>query len=165
MIKLKSFFIKKDWLFFFRDNVLPLIKHPFILICHNDAATVGKCQKILNNPYLIKWYGQNMIPSDKTMGIPVGLQNTAWQGWDYNICHQNYSNKKTNLLYVNFSLNTNPIRNSILNTILQNGFTTNKKQKWADYIKELSTYKFCISPPGFGVDCQRFWNGFSHLRS
>ena len=124
---------------------------------HNSALTVGKHHKVLNNPYLIKWYGQNMIPHFKTHGIPLGLQNKAWDGWNYNICVKNLHNVKDNMLYINFSLKTNPRRQEIFNLLNSKGFVDSPKCKWEEYIRQLSTHKFCISPPGAGVDCHRIW--------
>jgi hypothetical protein len=34
---------------------------------------------------------------------------------------------------------------------------TNENKNFEGYIKELSTYKFCLSPPGRGVDTHRTW--------
>ena len=79
----------------------------FILITHNSDLKSGTYKQIIDNNYLIKWYGQNMTPifnSSKTIGIPIGLQNSQWDGHDYNIIKKYKNNKKENLLYFNFSL-------------------------------------------------------------
>ena len=44
-----------------------------------------------------------------------------------------------------------------MNILLNKGFKKNNKLDWDKYIEDLSTYKFCISPKGSGVDCHRTW--------
>ena len=115
---------------------------------------------IYTNKFLIKWYGQNMIPNyhiDKMVGIPIGLENSQWKGSDYNVCKKYKNNIKEKLLYFNFSLNTNKERGCIENILLKNGFIKNEKTDWETYIKEISTYKFALSPEGNGIDCHRTW--------
>ncbi len=152
-----SFFVKSDWLNYFQQNILPHIKHKFILVTHNSALTVGRHSTILNHPHLVKWYGQNMLNHPKTEGIPLGLNNSSWNKSDYNLCCQCKKNKKENLLYLNFNLHTNPRRKGIYELLKKKGFEMSKKCSWTEYIQQLSTYKFCISPPGAGVDCHRIW--------
>jgi hypothetical protein len=153
-----TFFIKPDWLEYFIDNILPHIKHKFILLTHNSDLTVGLHNEILNNKFLIKWMGQNSIVHPKMDGIPIGLENSFFKGWDYKICHDNYNNIKDKLLYINFNTKTNKIRNNILDTLIKEGFTNKiTRIEWREYIKELSNHKFCIAPPGNGVDTHRIW--------
>lgn len=153
----RSFFVKSDHLDYFQDVIMPHIKNNFVLISHNSDKTVGYHKKILSNSLLIKWYGQNIIYSEKTFGIPIGLENTQWNGWDYNTCVKYKNNPKVNLLYFNFGVLTNSIRKNIRQQLLDNGFTENKKCDWNLYIKDMSTHKFCLSPPGNGLDCHRHW--------
>lgn len=151
------FFVNSSYIDYFQNVIMPFITKKFVLVTHNSDYTVGYHTKILSNPLLLKWFGQNMIPSEKTVGLPIGIENSQWKGSDYSTCVKNKNNKKENLLYVNFSFNTNKERKNIHRKLLENGFTENKKLCWEEYIKTLSTYKFCISPPGGGVDCHRHW--------
>lgn len=152
-----TFFVKTILLDYFIKNILPIISNKFILITH--ASDLCSCNKdeILNNRYLIKWLGQNALINDKVEGIPIGLQNTSFEGWNYNICKYNKNNIKKYLLYINFSLKTNKKRKVIYNILYNNGFKMYDKLKWNKYIEILSQHKFCISPPGNGVDCHRIW--------
>jgi len=153
----RIFFVKTDYLIFFEKYILPFIDHKFIMISHNSAHISGKNKGILNNEFLIKWYGQNMIPHPKTYGIPLGLMNKQWEGSDYSICKKNRNNEKINLLYFNFSINTNKNRVVIRDKLLKNRFEQNHKKDWKGYIEDLSTHFFCVSPEGMGVDCHRIW--------
>ena len=154
------FFVKTDHIPFFSTYILPNIRKKFILITHNSDLLSGQEKNIYNNKNLIKWYGQNMIPNyeiNKMIGIPIGLENSQWKGYDHNICKKYKNSIKENLLYFNFSLNTNTERASIENSLYKNGFTKNESKDWENYIKELSKYKFAVSPEGNGIDCHRVW--------
>lgn len=163
-----TFFVKTDYLSFFVNKILPRILKEFIIVTHNSDYTVGGHEsnsllddmsaKILRNKLLLKWFGQNMIPNEKSQGIPIGLENTSYKGCDYEICLKNKFNSKTNLYYFNFSIHTNKNRPMYKQQLIDNGFDyTDGKVKWDDYINILSRSKFCFSPPGNGVDCHRHW--------
>lgn len=136
---------------------MPLIKNPFILVTHNGDNMSGEHNIILSNNLLIKWYGQNMnIITNKTDALPIGLENKIWNRTNFKIIDTFKSNKKNKLLYLNFSINTNPNRPYIMYTLSKN-FKKNNTKNWSEYIEELSEYKFAISPNGNGVDCVRTW--------
>ena len=152
------FITKIEYLDDFYNNIVTSLKTKFVLITHYGDKDAGLHHKILNHPLLIKWYGQNMcIISDKTSPIPLGLENKYWKRTNIPTIEKHSSNVKKKLLYLNFSLNTNPDRSKIMDILLQNGFTRNKKLNWDSYIEDLSRHKFCISPSGNGVDCHRTW--------
>lgn len=152
------FFTKMDWIDYFITIILPEIHKPFILVTHHSDYPSGLHRIIRNHKLLIKWYGQNMsIIHPKTEGIPCGLPTSTWNTDVFNNIKQYNRNSKSNLLYLNFSLNTNANRKNIMNNLLCKGFTRNNTIPWNNYIKELSTYKFAISPQGNGVDCIRTW--------
>jgi hypothetical protein len=95
--------------------------------------------------------------SDKTEGIPIGLENKVWNRTDFQVIDKMKLNLKTKLLYLNFSLHTNQSRTHIMNQFLNKGFEKNENQPWNKYMEELSRYKFAVSPEGNGVDCHRTW--------
>ena len=45
-----------------------------------------------------------MVPHPKTYGIPIGLENSQWKGWDYSVIEKYKNCEKNQLLYFNFSL-------------------------------------------------------------
>ena len=73
------------------------------------------------------------------------------------VCANSKSNPKTEELYFNFNTKTNPARVNIKSTLLTNGFKENTKKPWTEYIEELSRHKFCVCPPGYGVDTHRIY--------
>lgn len=153
----KIFFVKTDHINFFANNLLKYIDHKFILITHNSDNKSGLNKKILNNNNLIKWFGQNMVPHPKTYGIPIGLENSQWKGWDYSVIEKYKNCEKNQLLYFNFSLKTNKKRKDIENILLKKGFKKNQKKNWEKYIEDLAHHFYCISPEGNGIDCHRTW--------
>lgn len=139
-------------------KILCSLKTNFVLITHYSDCNSGLNNEILNHPYLLKWYGQNMIKvSDKTESIPIGLENIFFKRTNIEVINKCSKNVKNKLLYLNFSLNTNPNRTIIMNKLLEKNFVKNNNLPWKDYIQELSEYKFCISPQGNGIDCHRTW--------
>ena len=73
-------------------------------------------------------------------------------------------NKKPNLLYFNFNQTSNnplysPHKNirHLIKNKLHKKFEWNKSESFSDYMHTLSTYKFCVSPPGRGIDTHRCW--------
>jgi len=152
------FITKIEYLNDFYYKIVTSLNDRFVLITHYGDMEAGLHDKILNHPLLIKWYGQNMrVISDKTLSIPLGLENKYWKRTNIHTIKQHSSNSKSNLLYLNFSLHTNPNRSKTMNILLQKGFNKNEKLDWNEYIEELSKHKFCISPKGNGVDCHRTW--------
>ena len=152
------FFIKTDKIENFTSYILPYLKNNFIIVTHNSDHKSGENKVILENPLLIKWFGQNMnTKNKKTYGIPIGLENLNWKRTDFKVISENYNNPKNNLLYLNFSTNTNKDRIKIMKSLLDKGFTKNKILPWNKYINDMSTYKFAISPEGNGIDCHRTW--------
>lgn len=151
------FFVKTDWMKYFQNTIMPAIKNPYVIVSHCAALKSGNEQKILDDKNLIRWFGLNMILNPKTEGLPDGLQNKNWPGWNFNICKENENNEKNYLLYINFTLRTNPKRKKIRDLLIKKGFIEAEKKPWHEYIKELSKHKFCISPPGAGNDCHRIW--------
>jgi len=152
------FITKLEYLDNFYNEIVTALNTKFVLITHYGAGEAGLHDKILNHPLLIKWYGQNMsIISDKTSGIPLGLENKYWKRTNILKIKEYYTNSKEKLLYLNFSLHTNNNRCKIMTSLLEKGFTKNQKLDWDLYMEDLSRHKFCISPNGRGFDCHRNW--------
>ena len=78
--KNKIFFLHSDNISVFMTRVLPQIKYKFILITHDaDAPITNQYLSILNNEYLVKWFGMNChIIHDKLFPIPIGMANEVW---------------------------------------------------------------------------------------
>ena len=152
------FFTKIEYLSFFIREILPILNEKFILITHYGDLNSGDINILLNHKLLSKWYGLNMsVISNKTEGLPIGLENKYWGRTNFDKLILFSENKKHKLCYLNFSLNTNSRRKEIMDKIIKNGFSKNETKKWIDYIEDLSQYKFAICPDGNGVDTHRAW--------
>ena len=155
--KRNIFFTKIEYLDYFARSVMPYLEDKFILITHNGDYSSGNSE-VLYSDLLVKWYGQNMNRiSNKTYGIPIGLENKKWKRTNFELIKKFSKTPKTQLLYLNFSLTTNHKRREIMKNMLANGFTKNEQLPWDKYIEELSNYKFALSPEGNGCDCHRTW--------
>ena len=107
-------FVKTDFLFDFEFKILPKINKNFILYTHNsDLCIDNKYLSILNNDYLIKWYGQNINTiHDKLQSIPIGIANRRWSHGDVEIL------KKIDPLTVIITNNLEPIYGVVFSIIL-----------------------------------------------
>ena len=156
-------------------------KSPFILVtannldypsCHNNDI------EILNNPYLIKWFGTfPAITHSKLSPLPLGPK-ANWKKTEflseymntnmYDIASKDINplvHNRKSLLYCNFSNTTsNPYIKEHKNCriklweILKNieiPVTNVKSQK--DYLSDLSNFVYCLCPPGNGCDSHRVW--------
>ena len=148
---------------FAREN-LPNINYPFVLITHDaDAPVTTEHLPILNNPYLIKWFGMNChVIHNKLQTIPIGIANEVWPHGNKETILKiiNENNSKKNLVYCNFDPHTNiNERSHAIQKIRHHDFIDFDfhKHSFEDYLRKLSTYKYVISPPGNSVDCHRIW--------
>jgi hypothetical protein len=139
--------------------------------------------KLLENDNLIKWLAKN--PCIIHYKIEPYILGPKWQ-WNttqFNGENKNthmrifkkhcltpqknlYDKElKKNLLYFNFTPHTTGkplysphtnIRNNIKNNLSKH-FEWINKQPFEEYIETLKTYKFCLAPPGRGIDTHRCW--------
>jgi len=159
------------------DHCVPYLNFPCL-----DNNYKNKVDKLLNKKELIRWYTKNpALVHDKLLGFPLGpkwqWKTTRFFGESKDEHLRIYkelclkpeesfynTNSKPNLLYINYAQTTsNPlysphkgIRHSLSN-ILRNKFEFSKGTNFYDYMKQLKTYKFCVSPPGRGIDTHRAW--------
>jgi hypothetical protein len=160
------------------DFCMPYFNYP-VQNVNNSNITI----ELLQCPKLDVWYTKNpCITFQKLKPFPMGPK---WQ-WDSGVFfgedptthlniyrkygmngYENFQNinKKPNLLYFNYGCSTteNPfiqshknIRN-IWKKNIETKFKWNADKPFEEYIIELSSYKFCVSPPGRGVDTHRTW--------
>ena len=109
-----------------------------------------------------KWYSTNVSVDKKDLiPIPYGLSNSYSTK---NLLKHDYeqmsNNEKTNLVYLNFEVNTNYFHRSKLKKILssQEGFLLEKSTlNLLQYSKNLNTFKYIFCPWGNGYDTHRVW--------
>ncbi len=185
-----SIYVCSDLLKWFVNVILPKITHKFILLSGDsdlcvpvEALNQNETIKLLNSPYLIKWFIQNTRLQDnpKIIQLPIGL--------DYHTisnnpkCNWRQPHEKTspisqeNILksiiqeskpfyeripkiYVNFSKGNDRFKqreNSVKiipkQLMVINSKFTPRTLNW----KKMSEYTFILSPFGIGMDCHRTW--------
>ena len=148
-----------------------------------NNKTNQNINKLLSSKYLILWLAKNpSIIHKKIKPFPIGpkwqWKTTRFHGENkaehlriYNkYClnpNKNMRNKKLKqkLLYLNFNQTTNNplyephknIRHKAKSDLLKNGFKWNQSEPFENYMQTLSLYKFCVAPPGRGIDSHRCW--------
>lgn len=163
------FFVQTCFIEFFFSDILPTLPHPVILITHHsDSPAPGEYAKFLDNPKLIQWFGQNcdITPlHPKFTPIPIGIANPDCKNGKPNIFEnlldqlekEATPQHRKKRLYINFVLSHNA-RNSLPELFANNKLADIAKRKpFKDYLKEMSEYRYVLSPRGYGLDCYRTW--------
>ena len=152
----------KDVLFTNIDNAKNLNKKIQYVISHNGDN--GVTDELVNMfPNLVKWFGQNILTQNsKVIPLPIGLEN------DY---IENSINKKkkiekisteniicSNLLYLNFNIENHPEDRSTAYLYFKNKTWATCRESninYDEYIHDISSHHFILSPRGCGIDCHR----------
>jgi len=156
-------FVKTDFVPQFFESVLSQIKHRIKIITHNSAFGIDMSYiQYLSNVKIIKWYAQNAnLAHPKLKSIPLGIANKRWPHGNIDLL-ENITNQdipRTNLAYLNFDISTNSSTRTDVHDMFynQNYVYSAPKKPFKEYLKDLRSSKFCISPQGRGVDCHRIW--------
>ena len=162
-----KFFLCAEHVPMFFDKFRPHNK--FILVTHNgDNHINDRYSQYLSDPLLVKWYAQNVdIIHPKLKSIPIGIANEIWPHGNEEVLKKiiNENNVKNNLVYSNFSINTNfETRIHCQREISKKGIQMSEIKNFESYLRELSKSFFNISPNGNGVDCHKTWESL-YLRT
>lgn len=157
----KTIFIYGDYIPFFIDNIIKYLDKIILLTHNGDNGVDFKYYNYLDNENILRWYGVNIqFNHPKLIALPIGIANSQWKHGNLKLLEKivNKNNSKNNLLYINFSVKTNPGKRKEIKNILSKNFDIcEKKLCQEEYLNNLSKYKFSISPPGNGIDCHRTW--------
>ena len=87
---------------------------PFTLISHNSDGNILDCPSthaILESPLVLKWFAQNAcIDHEKITPLPLGIANAMWQHGRTDIFDTLGRVAKSNNVFFNFSISTNPAK-------------------------------------------------------
>jgi hypothetical protein len=141
----------------------------------------------IDHPLVEHWFAQNLsVAHPKATGLPIGIGNAQWKHGDaVAVAHAARSARKSRHgVYVNFAVSTRPdLRRPLLDSLSRLPFTylgareniiskmvrgigaglglradkQPRGQIFSKYVRELSEWRYCISPPGNGLDCHRTW--------
>jgi hypothetical protein len=182
-----SIYVCSDALKSFVANILPKIKHPFVLVSGDsdmcvpyEALSLSETQVLLHHPYLLKWFAQNTpINAHKLVQLPIGLDyhtlsNNPAHSWktegegslpkdqeDILMQVRQYPfHKRLPLIYVNFSTQNDRYhqRKCSLAEISPDLLHINQSfTQRTENWKKMSRFAFVLSPFGMGMDCHRTW--------
>lgn len=162
-----SIFLRARHTHEFFKTIAPQITEPFIIIAHGEYkdAFDESYLTYFDNPHLIAWFGTHPCPilHPKFYAIPLGV----WAN------HRTYQSerklnarlaklrkqKKSSLVYANFSEWTHPERSELVKLLKETGLAshTDAKLPFLDYLDEMGECAFSLSPRGLGIDCYRTW--------
>ena len=153
-------FVKSDMLNEYFNSLHKKINSRYRLLTHNSDENIdGKHISFKDNKILV-WYAQNLLISESEFikPIPIGLENRRY----LNNGLLNHFKFKKNIIknnYILCSFDDKNIDRTKVKEIAKNknlieirAFSNHRK-----YVKELSSYRFNICPPGNGIDTHRIW--------
>lgn len=143
-------------------NNIDNIDYKFKLLTHNsDLGILPEYQRFIENEKIIKWFGQNnYLHHSKVTSVPIGIARQKYPHGNTKLLSEisKNNNQKINLVYKNFSINTNFNDRALVNNITNsNGIYMNSNCDQYEYLANISKSVFVISPPGNGIDCHRIW--------
>tara|TARA_R110000824_G_scaffold274672_1_gene463411 strand:- start:13143 stop:13985 length:843 start_codon:yes stop_codon:yes gene_type:complete len=179
-------FCKTEYLRILAQNVSAgqvSLPDKFKLFTHNsdiniDSSTVNLVLNLF--PTLGHWYTQNLLSQhEKVSPIPIGIANPKWSHGNIerfeNIIKE--KDEKSNMVYINFNVKTNPVERNYCLTQLRSSVTTSYPNlaSIADhasfvnstqdqYLRDIKKSYFVISPNGNGIDCHKTWEAL-YMRS
>jgi len=150
---------------FFFKVIHPLIKTRYILISHNCFSNATEqFAHMLDDEKLIAWFAKNIdIDHPKLLPIPLGIGNSYKKNGNIKslngVMTKTQNIKKDKLLYLNLTAKNNPkVRQEVLKLFKHQAFCHKGKNKpWKDYLIDVASSKFVLSPRGTGEDCYRTW--------
>lgn len=158
----KIIFVYSHILKYFFKYIFPLLENPITLISHNGDDGVDEYfLQYLETPKLLKWFCQNRyIAHKKLFSLPIGIGNTQWPHGNIPLLDhiRQTTNNKTNLVYKNFSIDTNFYKRNYCNTVTNNnGIYMSPQCSISENWNLIGKSYFCITPHGNGVDSHRVW--------
>lgn len=147
----------------FMTEILPYLEHSFVLMSDNSIQPItDEFLPLLDDKRVAKWFSTNIdIDHPKLVGVPLGVANAQWQHGDLEALAKAAASgqEKQDGVYMNFDPTTNQDkRGAALAALADKDFIHRAEPKdFPDYLMELAGYRYCISPPGKGIDCHRHW--------
>ncbi|PZO37668.1 MAG: hypothetical protein DCF19_18470 [Pseudanabaena frigida] len=142
-------------------------RYEYIIYLHNSDHHFNDCNsKLLEAKHITKVFSQNINLSDlhpKLNFLPIGIANSMWEHGNIHALHETITRtsslEKIKNLYVNINPNTFPYRKDVLGAIKKSNsyLVASEAKPFAEYLNDLSEYRFCLCVRGNGVDTHRFW--------
>ncbi len=158
-------FVRQIDLFF--EKVHPHIKHPYIGVTHGEHLDEMKEEYLayLDDEKIIAWFGIHPCKAThpKFCPLPLGVIQEPNNYKKRKQLHTFFTNVrqesvKEHLLYMNFADLNKPVRKYVRSLFAKKSYCKRgARQPFFDYLKEMATCKFTLSPQGLGPDCYRTW--------
>jgi hypothetical protein len=139
----------------------------FILVTHNSDQKFSQIHLNQLKPYITHIYAINCCFQDQLVTpIPLGFVDSKYKP------HYKFEEisseqlSKTILCYMNFAINTNPIkRQECWNTFTNEDWIKQESNiAPEDFYSQVAKSKYILSPEGTGIDCHRIYESL-YLRS
>jgi hypothetical protein len=158
----RSIFVYTHLLPAFIAGVLPHLTQKFVLITHNsDGLITDNYQPLLADARLLRWFAQSaLISHPKLECLPIGVANAQWRHGNLTsvMAAIKARSTPTGLVYANFKPSTHPDRQPLLDLIQSRPFMTLEAGvSFETYLAHVAAHRFCLSPPGNGIDAHRTW--------
>lgn len=134
--------------------------HKFVLLTHNSDQKFTKQYLATIRPYISHIYAINCGFQDSLLTpIPLGFVDSKYKP---HYKFEEIGNKKlekTIKCYMNFAINTNPIkRQECYNTFVDKDWVTKESNiPPEDFYTQVARSKYILSPEGTGIDCHRIY--------
>ena len=158
-------FVERDRLDHIDLSSLPF-RHSVILIHNGDSPPTNEqlSSLTLNGSYV---FSTNISRSSHSEPLPIGIENAYLRRngslHHYNPLHlSRVTQKKSCSTLVSFNTSTNLQVRKYYEHACAKHDLFNRLYSRNDYLRELSSSMFTISPPGNGTDCHRTWEAFYH---
>lgn len=160
-------FLNLDYFYNFLQEIVRYgEKKKFNLITHNSDQSFTNAHFELIKDYVYRVYAiNNTCDNINVITIPIGFQDYPSNHFKLIVEMLLKSKKidKKHLLYMNFSINTNPSKR-------EECFNTFKNYEWVtiraniskeEYMNDVLFSKYILSPEGTGIDCHRIYESMA----
>lgn len=133
----------------------------FILLTHNSDQKFTNYHLDILRPYITQVYAINCAIQDPlVIPIPLGFVDSKHKPHNkFEEIVSSQNSEKNILCYMNFAINTNPIkRQECYNTFVDKDWVCKESNiPPEDFYRQVSISKYVLSPEGTGIDCHRIY--------
>jgi hypothetical protein len=124
---------------------------------HTDLPVDRTHRRYLRRPGPKAWFAVNlMLKHPKVRAVPFGIGGLANPDDTATLRRVQQRNlPKRQLFHCQFEVDRNPFERAYC--LEQTGVPLGAWMPWAEYLEDLASSYFCISPNGIGIDCARTW--------
>lgn len=146
----------------FASAILPKLPRPVVIMTGTTDENIGpEWAALADDPRVIHWYAQNVnFIHPKVTPIPIGIANENWpHGSKADLVRAMAEEvERRPACYMNYKLTNQGVRMQVAKRFVGQPYVRLEgRQPFPDYLRALKACRFCLSPPGAGIDCHRTW--------